>query len=350
MLATGGLHPQHQVLRVAHGLYANDFFTELAGRAGARQQRSQHTTDITGAQGLLQLHTLGGKGFGAGAPQGLGGGQQQRAGRASAAQRVQRMAQVGQIGKMRAKRRDGRIHHTQRVGHRKLNPFVQRRAQCLVGLKAPMRQHHGFVVSLQRLIGQQGRVKTPPHQGAGRGVVFQQRVVHRQVQALQNGHRRVAQQRRKPAVKGANLYRPPGGQHRAVQVGQHIRLVGVGSCKHPTNRKLLPQRVVVGMGKFAQPLVQPLAHFTCGFFGEGDGEDFLRTQLARGRFEQRPHDARHQHPCFAGSSAGFNRHAAARVTGNRVEGFSGDRLAVALIGGFHVVFQKSLRHKPRALQ
>jgi hypothetical protein len=30
------------------------------------------------------------------------------------------------------------------------------------------------------------------------------------------------------------------------------------------------------MGEFGQPVVQPLAHFTGGFFGEGDGQNILR--------------------------------------------------------------------------
>ena len=124
----------------------------------------------------------------------------------------------------------------------------------------------------------------------------------------------------------------------------------VRPLKHPANSQLLPQLVVVGLGEFLEPLVQPLAHFTSGFLGEGDRQDFLRTQFAGRRLEQRPHDAGHQHPGFASASAGFHRHAAARVTGNGVEGFSAARLAVALVGGIHAVFQKSLRHRPLALQ
>ena len=103
--------------------------------------------------------------------------------------------------------------------------------------------------------------------------------------------------------------------------------------EHPANGQLAPQRVVVRVGKFPQPLVQSLAHLTRGFFGEGDGQNFLRAQLTRRGFEQRPHDAGHQHPGFTDPGAGLHRHTAARVTGNGVEGFGGDRLAVALVGG-----------------
>ena len=215
MLPAGRLHTQHQVLRFTHHFNADNLFTELAGGARAGQQRGQHAAGVTGAQRLLKLHALGSEGFGAGTAQSLGGGQQYRVG---ATQRVHGMAQVGQLREMRFEGHDGRVHHAQHIGHRKFDAFVQRRAQGFVRLKTPMCQHHGFVIRLQGFVGQQRGVKPSPDQGPGRGVVLQQGVVHRQIQALQHGHRGIAQQRRKPAVKRAYLHCSPGNQHRSVQV------------------------------------------------------------------------------------------------------------------------------------
>ena len=55
------------------------------------------------------------------------------------------------------------------------------------------------------------------------------------------------------------------------------------------------------MGKFFQPLVQPLAHFSGGFARKGDGQNFMGPNgfaqtaiglfLERSAIQQRPHDA-----------------------------------------------------------
>jgi hypothetical protein len=37
------------------------------------------------------------------------------------------------------------------------------------------------------------------------------------------------------------------------------------------------------MGKGLEPVVQALAHFAGGFFGEGDGQDLMRQDLLPGR-------------------------------------------------------------------
>ena len=93
----------------------------------------------------------------------------------------------------------------------------------------------------------------------------------------------------------------------------------------------------------------------------------MRLQLERAVFgvhavQQRPQNARDQHPGFSGTGAGFNRHAAPRIAGDFVEGFGADQVAVVFVGGLtvHVFYflaqtavassQKSLRHKPRAAQ
>ena len=104
------------------------------------------------------------------------------------------------------------------------------------------------------------------------------------------------------------------------------------------------------MDKLLEPLVQTLAHLARGFFGEGNGQDFLRAQLPGGRLKQRPHDARHQHPGFTGTCTGLYGHAATRVTGNGVEGFSGDGLAVALVSGFHAWASERYKHCRRSFK
>ena len=184
---------------------------------------------------------------------------------------------------------------------------------------------------------------------------------------MQHGHRRTAQQRGKPAVKGANLHGAPARQHQAVQASQLAAQLGAGLgaflAGNAAHDEFLAQRFVVGAGEFFQPLVEALAHFASGFFGEGDGEDFMRAHQLAGRavgvigrvrtVEQGAHDARDQHPGFARPSAGFNGDAATRVAGDGVKRLGTDGLAVAGVsGGGHgwSPFQKSLRHRPRAAQ
>ena len=59
MLGDGCRHAQRQVLRLAHGGDANDFFAKLARRAFFGQQRQQHGRNIPLRQGLFKLNTLG---------------------------------------------------------------------------------------------------------------------------------------------------------------------------------------------------------------------------------------------------------------------------------------------------
>ena len=209
------LYAQHQVLRVSHRVNADNFFAKLAGSAGAGQQRRPQAIHIGVSHRLLERHAAGRKGFGAGAGQRFGGGEQQRrAGRH--AESVFGAGQAVELRKLRAERRDGRVHHASRVSQRKLGAFVQRSAQRLVGLEPAMRLNHRFIVAFKTGIGQQRGEKPLPHQRFGRCVVFKQRVVDRQFQLLEHRNRAAFQQRRKPAVKGAHLHRPASAQHRTV--------------------------------------------------------------------------------------------------------------------------------------
>ena len=109
-----------------------------------------------------------------------------------------------------------RLHHALRIGQQELDPLVQRHSQRLLALKAPVLKHHGFKVG--RALGRcrQGRVKPPPHQSLGLGIVFQKLVVGWQLKLLQHRQRRTAQQRGKPAVESANLHLPTGGQNALI--------------------------------------------------------------------------------------------------------------------------------------
>ena len=111
------------------------------------------------------------------------------------------------------------------------------------------------------------------------------------------------------------------------------------------------------MRKLGQPFLQTQPHLARRFFGEGDGQNFMRfTSSVFGIiFQQRPQHPRHQHPGFAGTGAGLNGHAAARIAGDGVKLVAGDALAIQLVGGLdhwrHAAsLQKSLRHNPRAAQ
>ena len=89
------------------------------------------------------------------------------------------------------------------------------------------------------------------------------------------------------------------------------------------------------MGELLKPLVKPFTHLPRSFFGEGNRQDFLRLYLTTVgvTFKQRPQHARHQHPGFARTGAGLNRHAATRIAGDGVKGFGGYWLAIVFVGG-----------------
>ena len=103
--------------------------------------------------------------------------------------------------------------HTVCICQGKLHTLGQRGFQRFFGLEAAMDRHHGFEIlpscPTLRVILQERRIKTPPHQRHSGGVVFQQLVIGGQLQSLKHRQRCSAQQGRKPTVKGAYLYRAP---------------------------------------------------------------------------------------------------------------------------------------------
>jgi hypothetical protein len=185
--------------------------------------------------------------------------------------------------------------------------------------------------------------------GHGPRIVLQQLVVGWQTQIMQRRQRCATQQGRKPTVKRANLHRPATFQQGVVQVAQGIQLLGCGlPAKTPVVQFLTEFSITLG-GELQQPLVKTLAHLACGFLGKGNGQNLVR----RAALQQGPHNARHQHPGLARTSASLNRHATPGVTGNGVETAALHRRTVVFKGSYfrHAgSLQKSLRQRPRAWQ
>ena len=224
VLGPGGYHAQHQVLRLAHTLYTDDFFAELARCAGGGQQSVKGGIDVTRRQGHFQFNAFGGKGFGTGTAQGTGRIQQGLPALRLGAQKIVRRFQPGKVRVRIAKVLHGRVNNALGIGQHKLGALVQRGGQRFFGLGAAVVKHHGFKVGFQVLadftgglgVGHQGGIKAPPHQRFGGGVVLQQLVVGGQFHALQYRQRRTAQQGGKPTVKGAHLHLAPAGQDALV--------------------------------------------------------------------------------------------------------------------------------------
>ena len=121
-----------------------------------------------------------------------------------------------QIGVGLLERRHGGIHHARCIGQVKLHPLGQRRCQRLVGLRAAMAGHHGFIVGAQAGALGHGLQERWPHLAHGLGIVLQQLKVRGQALLLQQRQRGRAQQRGKPAVEGADLHRAASLQQLAV--------------------------------------------------------------------------------------------------------------------------------------
>ena len=150
---------------------------------------------------------FGAQGLGAGQPALLAG---------IALQRSSGVIQPIQFGVLQLKRWHRGIDHTGFVSQVKFHTLGQRCPQRLVRLRAAILRHHGFVVGPQAVAGGDSVQKRAPHLAHGLGIVFEQFKVGGQALGLQQRQRGRAQQRGKPAVKGANLRGPAIGQHLLV--------------------------------------------------------------------------------------------------------------------------------------
>ena len=258
-----------------------------------------------------------------------------------------------QLGHQTAKVRHGCLHHALPIRQHELHPFGQRRHQRLERIAAAVAHHQRLVVGHGGRILQQGLVERAPHFGHGTLVIFQQFVLARQAELLQQLQRRGAQQGGKPAVEGADLHAAAVLQQTQIQ-----RLQGGGFGlgllrRHAALRELRHQLVERHVGKLGQPLVQALPHFGGGLLGEGDRQNLLRL-CSRQQGSQHAAD---QHPGLARTGAGFHHHMAGRIAGNGIESLRRHGAAIGGVGvvqgARHAFFsssQKSRRHRPRMAQ
>ena len=244
-------------------------------------------------------------------------------------QRLGGRGQAGQARKLFAERWHRGIDDARGVGQLELHALGQRRLQRLVRLRAAMARHSGLIVGAQPGVLQHRREEGPPDLAHGLGVVLQQFVVRGQAAFLQQGQRGRAQQRREPAVEGADLHRPAAGEQGLVQISERLAQLPRGLGGNSACHQLLFELCGRGVGELLQPLLQALTHLARRLLGEGDGEDFMR----RAALQQRAQHARHQHPGLARARAGLDGDAALRVAGNGVEGLARDGLAVVFVGG-----------------
>ena len=143
--------------------------------------------------------------------QGLGKGQPAGA-RRIACQGVARALEAGQLGRQHVKARHRAVNMPGLVGQLKLHPARQRGAQGLVRVVAAQRAHQvGVVIAQASIVGHLPQ-KGSPQLGHGVFVVLQQLIGRGQAQLLQHRQRGRAQQRGKPAVKGADLHRAAVGE------------------------------------------------------------------------------------------------------------------------------------------
>ena len=290
LLVLCGHEAQHQVLRLANVFDTGHLVVELAWLALLRQQGVAGCLRLGSGDGLLQLHALGHKGFGAELPQGLGCGEQAGflGGRP---QPVHRRRGLCHVGKLHIPAFDRRIHHASGIRQCEFHPAHQGRREGFQGLRAAVAGHHSVEIGAQRFVVHQGGEEHGPDLGNGPAVVFQQLIPQGQAHPLQHRQRRGAQQGGKPAVEGADLHRPAFLQQalfQSAQGGIQARAVllqhGVG---HAACTQFTFEFCIGLLRKIVQPLVQPGAHFTCRLLGEGDGQDVIGNTAV----EQRPHDA-----------------------------------------------------------
>ena len=152
-------------------------------------------------------------------------------------------------------------------------------------------------------------------------------------------------------MKSSHLDTAPRVQKFLVQPAQGVKLFGCWLVKETALKQGVSQLGVITLAKFQQPIKQTLAHFTRCFFGESNRQNFVGL----GAVKQRPDDARNQHPRFSSTSASLNHHAAFGVASHLVKLRLGNQGSLLGIGNgrvfiAHTAAQKSLRHRPRALQ
>ena len=336
-----------QFLRQADLLQAGQLVAELARLSLLRQQRGKHGVHIPAAQRPFEFRALGRKGPGRRAAERLRSASERPGLRSRARQQIAGLGETRELRKLLGPGLDRSIDHAMQVRQRKLHPLRQRGLKRLLRVEPAVRENTVLEVLPRLHIGGHRCVKAPPDPGHGRLVVFEQLIAGRQAEPVQHRERRIAQQRSEPAVKRPDLDRPAGSKQSRIEVAQGVALRG-GRRGNPPVTQGLRELLRASRGKFLQPPMQPLAHLARGLFRECDRQDLLRLRA----LQQRPQDPRNQHPGLARPRARFHGDAAARVAGKRIELFTRDARAIALVGQADgdAHSQKSRRHRPRALQ
>ena len=350
LLALRHAHPQQQVLRLAYLCDAGQGVVEFAGLVLVGQQCAKQTRVVAFGQGFFQLACCVHKSLLRRRAQHLGRRPQQVFGIHSL-QAIEGLVPGGKRGELRGSGGNRPSQNTRRIRQRQLDPLGQRALQRFAGVAAPVGLHQRHVVGPRWRIGGHAGIEAAPNLLDGRFVVFEQGVARRQPQGSEFAQRRARSNAGKPAVEGAHLHRPPRCQELPVQTTQAGQIVGRGSCAQAALGQRVAQLRVIGTAEFFQPLQQARTHLASGFFGEGDGQNFVRLRA----FQQGAQHARYQHPGLARPGAGLHHHVAARVAGHGVKLRLRDGLAVACISCLrqflaHATAQKSLRHRPRAAQ
>ena len=209
VLLKRGAHRLYFVLRGAHD--GGRLVLGKHARLAFGQQRGRNAVPVRSMQRLLELHTLLRVGPGQG-QQRVGGFKQQRAPSFAAQQPVDGLVHAGHARVPGVKGRHRAVNMPSLVGQLKLDPARQRGAQGLVRVVAAQRAHQISVVIAQAGIGRHLPQKRPPQLGHGVFVVLQQLIGRGQAQLVQHRQRGRAQQRGKPAVKGADLHRAAVGE------------------------------------------------------------------------------------------------------------------------------------------
>ena len=287
MLLLGTLHLQRGVLRGTHGIKVGYLFAELARFVLASEQGCPDVVPVRCGNGLFQFRAFLLKGAGLRGPQRLRRRQQRGAAGFALEQPVAGLLQPLHLREEFCERRNRSIEHACVIGQSQFRAPGQGVFQRLARIAAAVCADQRLVIGMYLCIAQHGGMKRLPYQGDDAGLVLDQFVLGGQAQLLQQLQRRGAQQRRKPAVEGADLHRATVLQQPQVQPLQCRGLLPCLICIQASQLQFGGEPVQRQRDKCGQPFLQPLAHFGGGLFGEGDGQDLL----GRGTSQQRAHNA-----------------------------------------------------------
>ena len=192
---------------------------------------------------------------------------------------------------------DAGREHAGLVGELELDASIPDRVEPHAQLVPAALGRHRDVIGAQVVVAQQRGVEDAVHGRAVLAPVLDELGVGLHLQPVEQRERRRSHQLREPAVKGADLDRPAGGEHARLQSAELGR-ERLGPRRLDAALDERTHALLVGRARrreLGEPLVEPLAHLARSRARERDREDLVR----RGAVEQRPQHARHQHPRLA---------------------------------------------------